>query len=45
MVEAIISEILDHFELKFLIDNYHIFLTIKYHMVEAVISEILIIFN
>ena len=42
MVEAIISEILDHFKLKFLIDNYHvIFTNIKYHMVETIISEIL----
>ena len=41
MVEAIISEILDPFKLKFLIDNYQIFLTIKYHMVEAIISVIL----
>ena len=45
MVETIISDILDHFKLKFLIDNYHIFINIKYHIVEAVISEILIIFN
>ena len=33
MVEAIISERV--------IDNYHIFINIKYHMVEAIISEIL----
>ena len=45
MVEAIISEILDPFKLKFLIDNFHIFLTIKYNMVEAIISEILDHFN
>ena len=37
MVEAIISERV--------IDNYQIFLTIKYHMVEAIISEILDHFN
>ena len=41
MVETIISDILDPFKLKFLIDNYHIFINIKYHMVEAIISEIL----
>ena len=45
MVEAIISEILDHFKLKFLIENYHIFLTINFYMVEAIISEILYHFN
>ena len=45
MVETIISDILDHFKLKFLIDNYHIFINIKYHMVEAIISEILTILN
>ena len=45
MVEAIISEILDPFKLKFLIDNFHIFTNIKYHMVETIISEILDHFN
>ena len=41
MVEAIIFEILVHFKLKFLIDNFHIFTNIKYHMVETIISDIL----